>query len=90
MPKITIDGRPVEVPAGQTVLEAARALGITIPTLCSHPDLSPVGVCRLCLVEVEGFPRRQFAACTLPVLGGMSVRTETPELARSRRFVLEL
>src|SRR6516162_5577892 len=90
MPKVTVDGRTVEAAAGQTVLEAARALGITIPALCSHEDLSPVGACRLCLVEVEGLPGRQFAACKLPVLGGLAVRTETPALAASRRFVLEL
>jgi formate dehydrogenase alpha subunit len=90
MPKLTIDGRAVEAPAGQTVLEAARAAGITIPALCSHKDLSPAGSCRLCLVEVEGLPGRQFAACKLPVVGGLSVRTETPALAASRRFVLEL
>ena len=90
MPKVTVDGRTVEAAAGQTVLEAARALGITIPALCSHEDLSPVGACRLCLVEVEGLPGRQFAACKLPVLGGLSVRTETPALAASRRLVLEL
>ena len=90
MPKVTVDGRTVEAAAGQTVLEAARALGITIPALCSHEDLSPVGTCRLCLVEVEGLPGRQFAACKLPVLGGLAVRTETPALAASRRFVLEL
>jgi formate dehydrogenase alpha subunit len=88
--KVIIDGREVEAPAGQTVLEAARAAGITIPALCSHKDLSPVGACRLCLVEVEGVPGRQFAACMLPVREGLSVRTQTPALAASRRFVLEM
>jgi predicted molibdopterin-dependent oxidoreductase YjgC len=51
-----VNGRTAEVPAVQTVLEAARALGITVPALCSHKDLSAVGACRLCLVEVEGTP----------------------------------
>ena len=89
MPRVTIDGRPVDVPNGRTILEAARQAGITIPTLCYHPDLSVDGSCRLCLVEVEGM-RGQVAACTLPAREGMVVRTETPALADSRRFVLEM
>jgi formate dehydrogenase alpha subunit len=89
MPRVTIDGRAMDVPAGKTVLEAARAAGITIPTLCYHPDLSVDGSCRLCLVEIDGM-RDQVAACTLPASEGMVVRTETPALAESRRFVLEM
>jgi formate dehydrogenase alpha subunit len=87
--KLTINYRPVEAGAGQTVLEAARANGITIPTLCYHKDLSPVGSCRLCMVEVEGL-RGEVAACTLPVSEGMIVRTETPALAQTRKTILEL
>jgi formate dehydrogenase major subunit/formate dehydrogenase alpha subunit len=89
MPRVTIDGRAVDVPAGCTVLEAARDAGITIPTLCYHKDLSVDGSCRLCVVEVEGL-RGQVAACALPVSEGMAVRTETPALAESRRFVLQM
>src|SRR5262245_28387187 len=89
MPRVTIDGRAVDVPAGRTVLEAARDVGITIPTLCYHPDLSVDGSCRLCLVEIDGM-RGQAAACTRPASEGMVVRTETPALAESRRFVLEM
>src|SRR5438552_6573285 len=89
MPRVTIDGRAVDVPAGRTVLEAARGAGITIPTLCYHPDLSVDGSCRLCLVEIDGM-RGQVAACTLPVSEGMVVHTETSALAESRRFVLEM
>src|SRR5437867_96665 len=89
MPKVTIDGRTVDVPAGRTVLEAARDAGITIPTLCYHKDLSVDGSCRLCMVEVENM-HGQVAACTLPVSEGMVVRTETLALAESRRFVLEM
>jgi len=89
MPRLTIDERTVEARAEQTVLEAARAHGITIPTLCYHKDLSPVGSCRLCLVEVDGM-RGQVASCTLPASEGMVVRTETPALAESRTFVLEM
>jgi formate dehydrogenase alpha subunit len=89
MPGVTIDGRPVQAREGQTVLEAARQAGVTIPTLCYHPDLSPAGVCRLCLVEVEGLSG-PVAACTCPVSEGMVVRTETEALAECRRFVLEM
>jgi formate dehydrogenase alpha subunit len=89
MPTVIIDGRTVEARAGQTVLEVARAAGITVPTLCYHPDLSVVGSCRLCLVEVEGL-RAPVPACATPAGDGMVIRTETPALARSRRFVLEL
>ena len=87
--KLTINYRPIEAEAGQTVLEAAHASGITIPTLCYHKDLAPAGSCRLCMVEVEGV-RGEVAACTLPVSDGMAVRTETPALAQTRRTVLEL
>jgi formate dehydrogenase alpha subunit len=89
MPRVTIDGRTMDACRGQTVLEAARDAGITIPTLCYHRDLSVDGSCRLCVIEVEGL-RGQAAACALPVSDGMVVRTETPALAESRRFVLEL
>src|SRR5262245_30382899 len=89
MPTLTIDGRSVTVAAGRTVLQAAQDAGITIPTLCHHKDLTPVGSCRLCLVEIEG-TAAPAAACTLPAAEGMVVRTETPALAERRRFVLEL
>src|SRR5262245_9792428 len=89
MPRVTIDGRTIDVPAGRTVLEAARDAGITIPTLCYHPDLSVDGSCRLCIVEVEQV-RGQVAACSLPLGEGMVVQTDTPALAESRRFVLEM
>src|SRR5260370_39945017 len=89
MPRVTIDGRELEVPPGLTVLEAARQAGILIPTLCYHPDLSADGSCRLWLVEIESQPG-QFAACTLPASEEMVVRTETSEMAGSRRFVLVL
>jgi len=87
--KLTINDQEIEAEQGQTVLEAASDHGITIPTLCYHKDLSPVGSCRLCLVEVEKI-RGQVAACTLPASEGMVVRTETPTIVQSRRTVLEL
>ena len=87
--KLTINDQLIEANAGQSVLEVARASGITIPTLCYHKDLSPVGSCRLCLVEVEG-ARVPQAACGLAAREGMVVRTETPALVRDRRTILEL
>jgi len=89
MPKITINGRTVQACDSQSVLEAAAAAGITIPTLCYHKDLSIAGSCRLCMVEIDTMSG-QVAACTTPVRDGMVVQTETPELAESRRFMLEL
>ncbi len=89
MIKFTLNNQELEVPDGTTVLQAARANGITIPTLCDHPDLTPYGGCRLCVVEVEG-ARVPQAACTLPAANGMKVRTESPALTQSRKTILEL
>ncbi len=87
--QLTIDGRPVEVSAGTSVLEAARLCGVRIPTLCHHPDLPDAGVCRLCVVEVDGAPNLQ-AACALAVTAPITVRTRSPRVARARRDVLDL
>ena len=89
MAQLTIDGRSITAGEGQTVLEAAREAAITIPTLCWHPDLSLDGSCRLCVVEIDGM-RSPPAACSTPATDGMIVRTETPALIESRRFVLEM
>jgi formate dehydrogenase alpha subunit len=89
MPTITINGRAITATAGQSILDAARAVGITIPTLCHHPDLSLVGSCRLCLVDVEGHDGH-VPACSQPISHGMVIQTETPSLFAVRRFVLEL
>jgi formate dehydrogenase major subunit/formate dehydrogenase alpha subunit len=86
---LTINEKSIQAQEGQTVLEAARVNGIIIPTLCYHKDLSPVGSCRLCVVEVEKW-RGQVAACNLPVTEGMVVRTETSSLVQSRRTMLSL
>ena len=77
MVKLTIDGVEVEVPQGSTVLEAARAANIDIPTLCYLKDINEIGACRMCLVEVKGSRTLQ-ASCVLPVTDGMEVRTTTP------------
>ena len=87
--KITIDGRQVEAEPGMTVLQAARAAGLYIPSLCAHKDLSPYGACRLCVVEIDGL-RGTPTACTTPVADGMNVRTSTPGLELQRRHTLEL
>jgi formate dehydrogenase major subunit/formate dehydrogenase alpha subunit len=89
MIKFTLNNQELEVPDGTTVLQAARANGITIPTLCDHPDLTPYGGCRLCVVEVEG-ARVPQAACTLPAANGMKVHTESPALTQNRKTILEL
>ena len=89
MVKLTIDGKTIEVPDGATVLRAAEHAGITIPTLCDHPELIPYGGCRLCLVEVEGARTLQ-PSCTLPVTQNMVVRTDTEKVHSARKFVLTL
>jgi predicted molibdopterin-dependent oxidoreductase YjgC len=86
---LTINGRKILAPEGSTILEAATGAGITIPTLCHHPDLSNVGACRLCVVSVERARALQ-TACTTPVFEGMVVDTESPEAHETRRFVLEM
>jgi len=86
---IRIDGEMVTVAEGKTVLDAARAAGRTIPTLCHLEGLDDVGACRLCLVEVSG-SGRLLPACTTPVHDGMSVATNTPQLTSYRRMIVEL
>lgn len=86
---LKIDGKTVSVADGATVLDAARALGIRIPTLCHHPKLTPSGGCRLCIVDIKGFPR-PLGSCTTPAAEGMEVLTSTPELEGIRKTVMEL
>jgi predicted molibdopterin-dependent oxidoreductase YjgC len=85
---IVINSQAVKASAGQTVLEAAEAAGIYIPTLCYHPLLTPTGSCRLCVVEIEGM-RGLPSACTTYVNPGMVVRTETARVQEFRRGILE-
>ncbi|PYM64713.1 MAG: formate dehydrogenase subunit alpha [Candidatus Rokuibacteriota bacterium] len=87
--RLSIDGHPVEVPDGVTVLDAVNRLGLPLPQLCKDPDRPPLGACRTCLVQVDG--QRGFpASCHLPAREGMVVRTDTPEATRIRRAVLDL
>jgi predicted molibdopterin-dependent oxidoreductase YjgC len=87
--RLTINGTGVRVNKGATVLEAAQAAGIYIPTLCADPDLEPYGSCRLCVVEIEGM-RGLPTACTTPATDGMVVHTETPAANEVRRTAVEL
>ncbi len=86
---LEIDGTPVSVPAGTSVMRAAVMAGAMIPKLCATDSLKPFGSCRLCLVEIEG-RRGTPASCTTPAEQGMQVRTQSPKLAELRRNVMEL
>jgi bidirectional [NiFe] hydrogenase diaphorase subunit len=86
---VQIDGRPVAIEAGATLLDAAQAAGVVIPTLCFLSGLSPVAACRLCLVEIEG-SEPLAPACIIPAQEGMVVHTATPRLQDIRRTVVEL
>lgn len=86
---ITINGRKISTQAGITILQAAREAGIDIPTLCDHPALSPVGACRMCIVEVTG-QRTLQTACTFPVSEGMEIETDSPQTVKARKLVLDM
>lgn len=86
---LSIDGRDVSMAAGATVLDAARAAGADVPTICFHEHCTPNGLCRMCVVEVEG-QRALAASCVTLAAEGMRVSTHTPRVERSRRTILEL
>ena len=88
MVNLTIDNVKVSVPAGTTVLEAAKQAGINIPTLCYLKDINAIGACRMCVVNAGG--RALQAACVLPVSEGMNVKTNTPQIRQYRKNLLEL
>lgn len=87
--KLKIDGEYVEAKQGDSVLDAARAAGKFIPSLCHVKGLSGVGSCRLCLVEVAGVPR-PLPACTTPVQEGMVISTVSEKLTKYRRMIMQL
>src|SRR4029078_1555901 len=89
MPTLTIDGRTVTVPAGSTILDAARTLAIDVPTLCWYPKLPVVGNCRICLVHVEGAPKL-VPACATAAADGMRVTTESESAVKNRQGVLSM
>jgi len=84
-----IDGIEVKVPLGTTILQAARKVGIHIPTLCAHDDLCIAGVCRICVVEVNGWRNLQ-AACAYPILDPVTVKTNTQAIRKARRNIIDL
>src|SRR5215211_6973115 len=86
--RLTIDNRPVTVPAGTTVWEAARAASIDIPILCHHEKMQPVGVCRMCVVDTGG--RVLAASCVRPCEEGMRVETASPKVEKHRRMLTAL
>lgn len=88
---LTIDGKMLRVPAGTPVIEAARILGIEIPTLCHHRSLSPYGACRLCIVEVVQWGRRRLVtSCNFPCTDRLEVHTDSQAVRQSRRSTVEL
>ena len=89
MIQLTIDGRPVEVEEGTTILQAAEKVGVRIPRLCYHPKLSLEGACRICVVEVKGMNVWP-AACATKVRAGMEVITGSPAIRQARRDIVEL
>ncbi|MBN1684481.1 MAG: iron hydrogenase small subunit [Gammaproteobacteria bacterium] len=86
---LTIDDQDITVPTGTTILQAARKVGIHIPTLCYHDDLCVSGACRLCIVEIEGQYRLQ-ASCAYPVTQPIVVHTHSQKVRKARRHILEL
>jgi len=89
MPKLTVDGIQVEVPAGATVLQACEAAGKEIPRFCYHERLSIAGNCRMCLVEVKPGPPKPQASCALPAADNQEVHTDTPMVKHAREGVME-
>ncbi len=89
MINLTINDQKISVPAGTTVLEAARKLNINIPTLCNHSDLCVAGNCRVCVVEQKG-ARTLIAACAMPVSEGMDIHTNTLKVRNARKHIVEL
>ncbi len=89
MPKVTVDGVEIEVPAGATVLQACELAGKEIPRFCYHERLSIAGNCRMCLVEVAPGPPKPQASCALPAADGQAIRTDTALVKKAREGVME-
>ena len=87
--KVTIDGMDVKVPMGTTILQAARDMGIHVPTLCYHEDLCISGVCRICVVEIDG-QRTLQASCSYPISQPLVIHTHTRKVRQARRHILDL
>ncbi len=89
MPKVTVDGLEIEVPAGATVLQACELAGKEIPRFCYHERLSIAGNCRMCLVEVAPGPPKPQASCALPATEGQIIRTDSAMVKKAREGVME-
>ena len=89
MPRVFVNGEPLEVEAGATLLSALERRQVHVPQLCHDPRLAPVGACRLCVVSLRG-SEKLVAACTTPVSEGMEIETHSPEVDRERRTLLRL
>jgi iron-only hydrogenase group A len=86
---VEINEKKVTVPLGTTILEACKQNGITVPTLCHHEDLCVAGVCRVCVVEVEGMRTLQ-ASCAFPITSPIKIKTSTPMVRKARRHLIDL
>ena len=89
MLNVKVNGIAVSVPKGATILEAARAAGVEIPTLCYMKEKNEIGACRICVVEATG-ARGLVTACVYPVTEGMEIQTNTPKVREARKTTLEL
>jgi len=87
--KAIMDGREIVAQQGQTILQAAKANSIHIPTLCYHPAIAPYGACRLCLVQIKNNPKL-LPSCTTEIVEGMNILTQTPDILEARKSVIEL
>lgn len=88
---IHIDGKPVQVPEGTTILKAARSAGVFIPTLCHDDGMEPYGACRMCMVEIEKNGRKRLvASCLYPAEEGLVVSTDTEKVRKIRKMIIEL
>ena len=91
MIEVAIDGKKISVERGTTILDAAKSLGVRIPTLCHHEGLSPEGNCRVCTVEIETRGRKKLvASCMFPIMGPLSVETASERAVNARKFVIQL
>jgi iron-only hydrogenase group A len=87
--RVNINGQEARVPLGVTILDAARDMGIHIPTLCHHADLCNAGLCRVCVVEIEGMRTLQ-ASCAFPITAPLNIKTHTRKVRQARRHIVDL
>jgi NADH dehydrogenase/NADH:ubiquinone oxidoreductase subunit G len=89
--RLEIDGKSVQAPSGATLLQAAKAAGVEIPTLCHNDGLEPFGACRMCMVEIQKHGKsRLVASCLYPAEEGLQVQTNTDKVRKVRKMIVEL